>query len=55
MSRAPVGADVIPVQAGNNIYTVLAGVAVLVQVLALVVLFVKYNATFEGWPFTMGK
>ncbi|MDW8263113.1 MAG: hypothetical protein RMJ35_11355 [Phycisphaerales bacterium] len=55
MSRTGMGPEPIPVQPGNNIYTVLAGVAVLVQVLTLLVLFLKYNAVFEGWPFTMSK
>lgn len=60
MSRANVGMDVIPVRSGSNIYTVLAAVGVLIQVLTLTVLFLKYNAVFgdpstSAWPFTMSK
>jgi hypothetical protein len=49
------GVEPIPVQPGNNIYTVLVIAATIVNALALVVLMLKYNTVFEGWPFTMSK
>ncbi len=53
MSRLGSGADVIPVKAGNNVYTVLLAVAVIVQVLTVVAMFMKFSSAFGGYPFTM--
>ncbi|HRK31325.1 MAG TPA: hypothetical protein PLD59_09625 [Tepidisphaeraceae bacterium] len=53
MSRIGAGNDVIPVRAGNNVYTVLLGVAVIVQAMALLAMFMKYGQAFTGYPFTM--
>lgn len=52
MSRMNSG-EPIPVKAGLNVYTALAFLGVLVTGLCVAVLFMKYNATFTGWPFTM--
>lgn len=54
MSRAGQSPDVIPVQAGSNVYTALAAVAVIVQILALTAMFLKYNNAFGGYPFVLG-
>jgi hypothetical protein len=54
MSRGSLGVDPIPVRPTNNVYTVLVIAASIVNVLALIVLMVKYNAVFGGWPFTTG-
>jgi spore maturation protein SpmA len=43
----------IPVQAGNNIYTVLVVAATIITALATTVLFLKFNTAFGDWPFTM--
>lgn len=53
MSRLGSGADVIPVKAGSNVYTVLLAVAVIVQVLTVVAMFMKFGSAFGGYPFTM--
>lgn len=53
MSRMSAGGDVIPVKAGSNIYTVLLAVAVIVQVLVLVAMFIKHSNLFGDYPFTM--
>jgi hypothetical protein len=53
MSRINPALDVIPVKPGNNIYTVLVVVATLVQGLALLAMFLKFNTIFTGYPFTM--
>jgi hypothetical protein len=47
--------DPIPVRPTANVYTVLVIVATLVNLLALVVLFMKYNTAFGGWPFTTAQ
>lgn len=48
MSRAATG-DVVAVQAGNNIYTVLAIATVIVQIIGLAVIFMR--AKEIGVPF----
>ena len=53
MSRLGSGADVIPVKAGNNVYTVLLAVAVIVQVLTVLAMCTKFANSFGGYPFTM--
>ena len=47
MTRAATG-DVVTLKPTNNVYTALVGVALLAQVIALVVLFVKAKAVFGG-------
>lgn len=47
MSRAT-GGQVIEVKPQNNVYTALVGVAVAVQIVGLLVLFIAANHTFEG-------
>ena len=47
MTRAATG-DTVILRPTNNIYTVLAGAAVIAQVLGLVVLFVRAQTEFNG-------
>ena len=50
MSRLGSGADVIPVKAGNNVYTVLLAVAVIVQALTVVAMFMKFFQCLRRLP-----
>jgi hypothetical protein len=47
MSRAT-GGQVIEIRPTNNIYTALVGVAVALQIVGLIVLFVRSSNLFEG-------
>jgi hypothetical protein len=51
MSRAPVTPEPVVVQPSNNIYTVLAGVALVVVLLALVALWLRGGDVFPGGLF----
>ena len=50
MSRA--GGDVIVIKPQNNVYTVMVIVATAVQVLALMVLFLRYKSEFGAMLFS---
>jgi hypothetical protein len=50
MSRSAVG-DTVVVKPANNIYTVLSGVALVVVLLGLVVLFLRGQTLFNGGLF----
>ena len=49
MSRVSAG-EPIQISATNNIYTVLAGAAVVVVLAALIVLCVRFNSLYNAWP-----
>lgn len=55
MSRAASGVDPIPVAPSNNVYTVLVVVATIINALTLAAMFLKYNAVFGDWPFTISQ
>jgi hypothetical protein len=50
MSRAITG-DTITVKPTNNIYTALAGVALVIVILGLVVVYLRANTLFDGGLF----
>jgi hypothetical protein len=47
MSRAVTG-DTVTVKSSNNIYTALAGVALVIVILGLVVVYMRANTLFGG-------